>query len=129
LTKLELIDDRRLVDISALGTAECRLTSLRIQDCRRLAVIDPLANQRDLLELDLTDCGEVQSIRPLAGLPRLRTFWLYGTTSVLDGDVAALIDFPALEETAFAPRRHYSTRLEDVEAVLAKRARRPAGDE
>ena len=121
LVKLELIDDRRLSDIEALATADCRLTHLRIQDCRRLAHIDPIAHQRDLAELHLSDCGDVHSIRPLSGLPRLERLWLDGTTNIVDGDVSVLVGLPSLQETAFAPRRHYSMRPEEIERAIAAR--------
>ena len=117
LRTLWLLDDRALVDLEALADTGSSLTELWLSSCRKVTAIDAVARHRDLRRLALIDCGRIASLAPLAGLPMLEEFWFYGTTVIEDGDMTPLLAMPALQRVAFAPRRHYTHRNEDIERL------------
>ena len=77
---------------------------------------------KNLRELLVLDCGPIESLAPLRGVP-LETLFFYESTNIRDGDLGVLLDLPHLKGTAFADRRHYSHKLKEIEAVLATRVR------
>lgn len=121
LQSLFLVDDRRLVDLTALAGDAPRLRGLDFNGCRSFRDISPLAAQVDLEELSLTDCGRIESLAPLATLKKLKRLWFYGSTVIEDGDMSVLLDLPLLHGCSFTNRRHYGHRSQDIEAELERR--------
>ena len=51
----------------------------------------------------------------------LEFLWLYGTTKVLDENLAPIADLPRLREVRMKSRANYRPRLEDIQTRLAQR--------
>jgi len=69
---------------------------------------------RELTDLWLVDCGEVQSIAFVRNLENLSSFGANGTTKVVDGDLEPLLELRHLRKVAIARRRHYRPKVPDV---------------
>ena len=62
--------------------------------------------------LNLTDCGELDSLAPLSGLRSLKALAFAGAkTTLRDGDLRPLLDLPKLSMVMFGARRHYSHKI------------------
>jgi internalin A len=114
---LSLRDDRALVDIGDVAAMDHSLHEFELNTCRKVRDIAALASHRDLRRVILIDNGTIASLTPLANLSKLEELYFYGTTVIEDGDMTPLLHLPALRRVAFAPRRHYSHRTEDIERL------------
>jgi hypothetical protein len=113
-----LRDITALRDLPPSGLRELHLESCRISD------LSSVGSAQGLRLLNASDCGEVQSLRPLCRLVDLEILWLYGTTKVLDDDLAAIAELPRLRELRMQSRRTYRPSVEDVQTLIARRAGR-----
>jgi hypothetical protein len=95
-----------------------RLTRLHVNGCTALYELGPLARARNLEWLGLLECGPLASLKPIAGLPNLESFYFYGTTKIDDGDMSVLLSLPKLQGTSFKNRRHYTHTKEQIERLL-----------
>ncbi len=112
----------RLSDIDALeGAKPSRLDELHIEACRGLRDLGPVAGAGSLRHLNASDCGDIESVRPLRDLLLLEVLWLYGTTRILDGDLSTLVGLPQLRELRMRSRRMYSPSVERVKGSIAER--------
>lgn len=105
----------RLNNLEPLRALAGSLEVVELNQCRYLSTIDPIAELKQLKQLLLVDCGRVPSVRAVAECPRLRQFFFYGDTNVVDGDLEFLRQMP-LTDVAFKNRRHYSVRREELPA-------------
>ncbi|MBA2717656.1 MAG: hypothetical protein H0U52_00245 [Chloroflexi bacterium] len=117
---IRLLDLRSLVDLSAIGEVAKSLRSLEFNTCRRIGRLDAIASLHALTRLLVNNCGNIESLAPVAGIP-LRTFLFYEATNIVDGRVDRLLEMADLRDTAFADRRHYTHTLGAIEAALAGR--------
>jgi internalin A len=76
----------RLADIDALAGVAGTITELRLEGCPQVGRLNALAGLARLTNLELGDCGVVESLAPLDSLDGLRELHLWGTTKVGDGD-------------------------------------------
>ncbi len=106
-----------LEDISALASLSSSLEDVELDVCRKLRDVTVLAGLSRIKRLSLVDCGPIPSLAVIEGLHALEEFYFYGTTVVEDGDMTPLLRLPALRRVAFAARRHYSHREEDVTSL------------
>lgn len=113
LTAVSLSGSRKLGDIEALPLLQS-LRKVEFNACGELPSLDPLANLRLLRQLWLIDCRKVPSLRPLARHPELAEILAYGSTDILDGDLSALQEMPALRRLALASRRKYRPSVADI---------------
>jgi hypothetical protein len=107
------------VDLHALpstGPREVHLESCRISD------LSSVASAGGLRFLNASDCGKIESLRPLCGLDDLEILWVYGTTKVLDDDLTPIAALPRLRELRLMSRKTYRPSVEDVQALIARRA-------
>ncbi|HUQ64379.1 MAG TPA: hypothetical protein VM121_11540 [Acidimicrobiales bacterium] len=111
-----------LHDITALeDLPPARLRELHLESCRT-SDLTSVASARGLQLLNMSDCGEIESLRPLGGLGDLETLWLYGTTKVLDDDLTPIARLPRLRELRMMSRKTYRPSVEDVQTIISKRA-------
>ena len=111
-----------LRDITALrDLPPGRLRELHLESCR-MSDLRPVGSARGLRFLNMSDCGEVESLQPIARLVDLEVLWLYGTTKVLDSDLSPIADLPRLRELRMMPRKMYRPTVEDVQTLIARRA-------
>jgi hypothetical protein len=103
-----------LRELSGNCLSELQLESCRIRD------IKPLCSLSGLRFLNLSDNGDVPSIRNLAGLTGLEVLWLFGTTRVVDGDLSVLARLP-MRELRMKSRKGYDPTVEDLHRMIEHR--------
>jgi len=141
LAELGLHRLRRLRSVASLAAVP--LKTLIIDSCRKIGDIERLGVVKTLEELQLTgvalssadflthlsnlrfltlqNVGRLPSLEFIRDLARLETFALAENTVVENGDLARLLQMPALRVVGFTDRRHYSHRQEDIQTVLTDR--------
>lgn len=77
-----------LDDTSALARLSSPVLSrLDLASCRRLTSLTDLSGLIGLRELDVSESGSIASLGPIAELTRLEQLYLYGSTTIADGDL------------------------------------------
>lgn len=109
---------RRLRDIGEVRSLSGSLQRLELEDCPSIGRLDDLGEFADLRFLSVGQCGEIDSLHPLAGLVKLEQLYAWGTTRIVDGDLSPLARLPALREIAMRDRRDYKPRVKDLEAAV-----------
>lgn len=111
-----------LHDITALEDhPPAGLRELHLESCR-VSALTSVAAAQGLRHLNMSDCGGVESLRPLCGLGHLESLWLYGTTKVLDDDLMPIADLPRLRELRMMSRKSYRPSVEDLQTIITNRA-------
>jgi len=64
--------------------------------------------------VSVSDCGTIESFKPLGRLHRLEELHAWGTTVVADGDLTPVAQLPMLREVRMRNRRHYRPRVADL---------------
>lgn len=107
-----------LEDISALARLNSPvLTRLDLASCRLTSLAD-LSGLQGLRELDVSEGGHLASLAPIAGLTRLERLYLYGSTSIADGDLSPLLVMTRMRDLRMMNRRHYRPTLKTIRAHL-----------
>jgi hypothetical protein len=122
LREIGLFGATRLQDISGFGDAitALKLRRLELQSCPRVETLDALANVIRLEFLNVSECGHIQSLRPLIALHELRILYLYSSTRILDGDLTPLMQLPHLTELRMQNRRDYRPSVREIQSHLPK---------
>lgn len=102
----------RLQDVSAVAYGHETLVELWLEQARGLRHLDDMRRLVNLRHLHLGDCGPIESLRPLVEMRQLEQLYAWGTTEVMDGDLAPLLELPALREIRMRDRRHYRPPLD-----------------
>ena len=124
LSKLPRLEDlgiffaTRLKDLNDLESGNDMLHTLQLEGCRGITNLEPMSHLRGLKFLNASDCGDIDSIRPVADLKRLEDFYLYGTTKILDNDLSPLLQLPHLRDVRIQSRRTYRPSVAEVTAFL-----------
>ena len=71
--------------------------------------------------LEVSACGDVESLRPLGGLNELEELHAWGTTRVVDGDLRPILGLPHLRELRMRDRPTYTPRVAEIVTALAAR--------
>lgn len=119
LLKLELGLCPKFVALESI----CRCIELKeliIDSCTMLRSIEALGCLQQLVWVDLTNNGDIESLRPLERIASLERVTFLGSTRIMDGDLSPLFNLPRLKEVLFEPRRHYSHKPEDFEKARFK---------
>ncbi|HVR79062.1 MAG TPA: hypothetical protein VMS99_11815 [Acidimicrobiia bacterium] len=109
-----------LRDIEDLRDIQSELLYLHIELCR-IGDLGPVSGLSALRMLNAGDCGGIRSVAPLRNLQNLRVAWLFGSTNVLDHDLSALVDLPALEELRMQSRQSYRPSVGFIHSLIAER--------
>jgi hypothetical protein len=118
LTSLWLQAVHRLTSLDGLTSAAPTLREFKLEGCRRLTGIEPIAALTELRVLGLSDCGELPSFAPLASLARLEKLYAWGTTRVADADLSPLLGLTHLREIRMRDRQRYQPTLAEVKQRL-----------
>jgi hypothetical protein len=105
LSRLELYGCQQLADFSPLALLPS-LRHLFIEGCRRLQTIEGVLPP-NLETLTVTDCGAIDSGKPVASVPTLQRVAVNGNTLVKDLDLTPLLRLPALHSVLVASHRGY----------------------
>jgi Leucine-rich repeat (LRR) protein len=110
----------RFIQLRSLeGISELKnLETLSIRACRRFTSIDEIGSLTRLTTLAFGECGKIDSLRCLDNLSHLTSITFDGSTNIVDGDLSPLLRQKYLTNVAFANRRHYSHRNEQIKEIL-----------
>jgi len=115
-----MLDLRTLTDLDPIAGVARTLRSLEFNACRKIGRLDGLRPLENLRTLHVLDCGDIESLAPIRGLP-LETMLFYESTNIRDGDLNVLLDIRSLRDAWYADRRHYSHRRDNLATLLAAR--------
>ena len=115
LRHLALYNLRQVRSLSGIEGLQS-LEEVEIKGCKSIDSIDELATLQNLHRLALVDDGSIKTLEPLRSASNLEELYFYGTTVIVDGQLALLTELPRLRRTSFQNRRHYSLRREQLEA-------------
>jgi Leucine-rich repeat (LRR) protein len=126
LRSLRLYNLRKLPSLRGIeGLAS--IEGLEVNGCTSLTSIAEIGNLSNLRYLQLCDDRSIATIKPLQRLNKLESFFFYGNTHIVDGDLSPLLDLEHLSDTSFQERSHYSHTKADIlqsSAVHEKDGRR-----
>ncbi|TXK17718.1 hypothetical protein [Homoserinibacter sp. GY 40078] len=109
-----------LTDIAELeGRSE--IEDLALQGCRRITRLDALTGCVGLRKLNVSECGDLASLDPIRNLDYLEQVSMFGSTKVVDDDLAPLAALPRLEELRMQSRRSYRPSVEEIQAAIERR--------
>ncbi|MGG3890730.1 hypothetical protein [Metabacillus fastidiosus] len=109
LKKLEISSIRTLTSIEELEFLKNSLHKLEIHSCKKIESFDVIQHLKDLMNLKITDCGELASIKFIEGLENLKSF-VFSGTNILDGDISVC---KGIEYIYFTEKKYYSHRRKD----------------
>lgn len=112
LSFLGLYRLRKLESISGLSDLT-NLETLELNVCRKVRNIDGIVKLHRLRRLQLCDDGDIDSLAGLESLQSLESFFFYGSTNIVDGDLSPLTQLNHLSNLSFKDRKHYSHKLAD----------------
>src|SRR6266545_5719400 len=92
-----------------------------------IAPLTGLSRLKRLKLLQLDNVGPVPSLAFLRGLDKLETFYPSQGTKIEDGDLAVLLELPALTRVLFTNRKHYTHTCGDIQHALTARSTRDVG--
>ncbi len=111
-----------LDDLEPLRGLDSALEELHLESCR-FHDLAPIENLMTLHTLNASECGEIKSLRPLLRLTELKAVLLYGTTRIVDDDLAPLGSLPKLQELRMRSRRTYRPSVEHIQTLIVERGR------
>ncbi len=108
----------KLYDLASLASVATSLGSLRIDTCGGLATIDDIGALRRLSELWVANCGDIDSLHPIAGLSEVTVLYLYESTRIVNGDLEPLLGLRNLSDLRMMNRKHYKPEVAEVKRQL-----------
>ena len=94
LEVLKIIGARRIHDIDEVGELSASLHELEFEACPRIAALDAVESLVGLRFLGISESGDIASLAPIGTLAQLETFYAWGSTRILDGDLSPLERLP-----------------------------------
>lgn len=117
LRRLGIYLAKDLADIEDLN-GHFLIEELALEACRKITRLDAVAACTALRKLNLSECGDLESLGPLRALTNLENLSLYGSTRIADGDLTPIAVLPRLRHLRMQSRRSYRPTVEEVEASL-----------
>jgi hypothetical protein len=111
-----------LDNLEPLRGLDLALEELHVESCR-VHDLGPIEDLTTLRVLNASECGEIASLRPLLRLTELEEVLLFGTTRVVDDDLAPLARLPKLRELRMRSRRTYRPSVEHIQTLVVERGR------
>jgi len=119
---LDLVDCPKLALLA--GIEICKdLQVVELENCKKVVDVSGLGQLLSLRDVMLTDCGKIKSLQALANCRLLESLSFAGDTDVEDGELAPLLDIPALKKMWFIDKRHYTHTRDQVAAELSSKDR------
>ncbi|MDM5250396.1 hypothetical protein [Lysinibacillus sp. G4S2] len=117
LENLEFISQLRKIDFlgisynSNLTTIKdldkTNLKGLSIVNCKKIIDWEIISGLKEIEEIYLADCGEIESVSFLNELPNLKTLMITGNTTIKDGLLKGIIEKPGIEKANITLKKHY----------------------
>ncbi len=114
LRTLSVLGARRLSDIADIEALAPSIRRFELEACPRVDSLEAVATLERLIWLGVSDCKEIDSLRPLTGLIALEVLYAFGTTRILDNDLSPLTRLPRLRQIRMKDRREYKPRLFEI---------------
>jgi hypothetical protein len=121
LAMLRIAAARELSDVTALASISSSLIEVEFESCLEIDALDDLSGLRNLRFLGVSDCGRVESLRPVAELADLEQLYAWGSTRIIDNDLSPLLHLPRLSEVRMRDRRDYRPRLSVIQEHVTRR--------
>jgi internalin A len=102
------------------------LQSLNLLKCQKLQRVDFIEAMGALLHLNISECGEVESLAPLSHALGLEKLELYGSTRIVDLDLRPLLALDRLRMLRIKSKKEYVPTVEDVKRGLDLEGRPPS---
>lgn len=106
-----------LDDLTGLQGVESDLLELHLERCP-ITDLASVGHLTSLRFLNASDCGALESLKPLTGLKHLRNLWLFGSTSIQDSNLAVLMGLPELSDLRIKPRPEYEPSVEAIQQFI-----------
>ena len=90
-----------------------KITWLDLDRMKGLCNLGSLNGLVNLRQLDISNCGKIQSLAPLKEFSNLEVVRFIENTFIEDGDVRALLELPNLKVVRFMNRKDYNLRREE----------------
>lgn len=119
LATLTIVGAPHLHEIDDVAGLSSSLRELEFEECSRVDAIDDIESLVDLCFLGVSECGDIASLAPMRSLVQLQTFYGWGSTRILDGDLSPLASLPRLREIRMRNRRGYKPSVGDLAAAVA----------
>lgn len=111
-----------LEDIEALERAASpTLQVLQLPSCKKVRDIGPVTSCRSVRFFELSEAAEILTVAPLADLVGLERLYLYGSTTVADGDLGPIARLPRLRDFRMVNRRAYVPPIREIQDVITRR--------
>jgi hypothetical protein len=108
---------RKLNEISDVVGLASSLQEFNLEACSAISAIDDIEPLANLRLLGFSDCGDIESLAPVAALDELEELYAWGSTRIVDGDLSPLAQLPRLREIRMRDRRAYKPRVADLVAA------------
>lgn len=118
LAALTIVGARRLHETDEIGELSESLRELKFEECPRIESIDVVESLVDLRLLGISESGDIASLAPVGALEQLETFYAWGSTRILDGDLSPLARLPRLKEIRMRNRRGYKPPVGELAASV-----------
>lgn len=117
LATLTIVGAPGLHEIDDVAGLSGSLRELTFEECPRIVVIDDVQALVGLRFLSVSECGDVASLAAIGSLAQLERFYAWGSTRIVDGDLAPLATLPRLTEIRMRNRRGYSPAVSELAAA------------
>jgi hypothetical protein len=118
LAALTIVGAPCLHDIDEIGELSESLRELEFEECPRIEAIDVVESLIGLRFLGISESGDIASLAPIGSLDQLETFYAWGSTRILDGDLSPLARLPRLKEIRMRNRRGYRPPVGELAASV-----------
>jgi hypothetical protein len=118
LAALTIVGARRLHEVDEVGELSASLRELKFEECPRIDAIDVVEPLVGLRFLGVSESGDIASLAPVGSLAQLETFYAWGSTRILDGDLSPLARLPRLKEIRMRNRRGYKPPVGELAASV-----------
>ncbi len=108
LTKLTDIDDIKNLPL---------LNKLNIQSCKKIP-FEKLWQLKNLKWLNLSDIGNIPTIKGIEQLNMLEEVYMVGDTKILDGDTSPLLKLANIKKVGLAHLSHYKPTTLEIQAKI-----------
>lgn len=118
LAALTIFGAWRLHEIGEVGELSDSLRELKFEGCPRIDSIEVVESLVGLRFLGISEAGDIASLAPVRSLAQLETFYAWGSTRILDGDLSPLAQLPQLKEIRMRNRRGYKPPVGELAASV-----------
>jgi hypothetical protein len=119
LTKLRKLT-MPMARVSDLGPLQSNLL-LEVLDfsyCKQLTDLTPIEVLPKLTEIDFSECGDIATVRPLLRLPLVEQVYMWGSTDILDGDLAPIATLSRLRILRMTARKKYVPSVQSIKMAI-----------